>query len=172
MDDEFEPISSEGEREALVLRTVILEGIASIDGWLSDQFAYILGRDVSTQTVLASKVLPRVPIMTRYEALIQVLEWREELDEYPFIGLLKPVIGDRNILAHMSMDIFESTDDNLVFTGYKNGEFSIRHIPMKRLRDSQAIVGHTLVDLRLLSGSVTQADYEEALTKVKELFAT
>jgi len=50
----------------------------------------------------------------------------------------------------MSFDIFESSDEMLVFNGWRRGEYQTHKMPMENLRDFDAAAWHISVDLRRL----------------------
>ncbi len=109
-DDDPEPLSAVGDDQVATYRRVLLEGVSGLKTPLDSVLAVYLGQGRRGQQ-------GRVPDEARIELLIRLLT-DDERSYYPFIrDHLPEVVGVRNVLAHVVLDIFESTDETLVFAG-------------------------------------------------------
>ena len=163
----LDAISSEGEQEVLGLRAEILGGLGFVDGQINEALAGYLARDTYCEDVLSGTLLPGVALEQRCKALISILDTRGDSDDYPFIVLLPPVIFHRNILAHMALDIFESTDELLVFTGYRRGEWQTKQVRLEDLRRAEATIRHASIDLGLLWQRTEKNRYLELIEEAR-----
>lgn len=149
-DPDFLAISSEGEVEVLRLRASILEWVGHIDGVLNNILGLYFTTDKDMLPLLTTDLMPGVSLDRRVATLRKLIEIEVREDDYPYLTLLPEVTRLRNILAHMSFDIFESSDDVLVFEGWRKGQHQRHSVKMEHLRDVDATAWHASVDLRLL----------------------
>ena len=143
-------ISTRGEEEALWLRTSIIEGVGQLEAGLDQVIAMHFSLDEGHREILEKDLLPRVRLSARISTLTKLLDWHMRLENYPFFALLPKAIEHRNVVAHMTLDIFESSDKWLVFSGWRQGEMQTKKLLMIDLRRSDAAIWHATIDLNLL----------------------
>jgi hypothetical protein len=146
----LDSLSSEGEAKVLNLRRDVLEGVASLEIRVDSVLALFLGRGEREQEVLYREVIWRVPLGNRIALLLRYINDCDLIDRYPFLAPLTDVIAMRNVFAHMLLDIFESTDEVLVFIGRRQGDAKRHEVRMEHLSKFDSMLHHASVDLRLL----------------------
>lgn len=113
----LESLSVEGEDAFNELRGSILEEAARLEFFIDYDLALLLGRAEREQDALYREVLWWVPFENRIALLGRLLDENDLADKFPFLALMGEILITRNILAHMILDIFASTDEVLVFRG-------------------------------------------------------
>lgn len=148
MENEFEPISARGEAQVAEYRRHLLEGVAGLETPLDAVLALYLGAGKRGQETLYRDVIWRLSYETRIELVTRLLSEDEWIEYYPFIrDYLPEVVGVRNVLAHMVLDILESSDDELVFHGRRRGDDQTRRLKVRRLYELTMAVFHVQGDL-------------------------
>ncbi len=132
------------------IRPLLLDGASTLENWLDIVLALQLGYGELEQDALYRDVIWRVPYEERVKLLVRLLTETEWIDSYPFLEYLTLVLKMRNILAHMILDVFESTDDTLVFVGRRRGDEKVQQVPMSDLKEARECLHHARTDLQLV----------------------
>ena len=111
--------------------------------------------------VLYRHLLSQATVDTRIAAILRLLEQAQD-ERFPFIGLFDQRVSQmRHILAHNTMNIYESTDEVIVFESRRRGQDHVHKLKLRELEYVEAVIWHASGDLWQL-GDRLYSDWREA----------